>query len=196
MRVRKHIGLLAISAVALSGAFLIWYARPLVPAHRIGIPWTYTLAASGCQRGRGMTSCNTRSPRSGRTSGTSLLYTAATRELLRADRTWILSDSLIWMGIIDSTRRAFAGWGLQALPCDPTATHFPVAEAWRLGNRELRLYAAPRVPSDMGVRRYVSVQIVAFGAFGCGARYYRRLLTRAEIARAAHDWLVKQIGLQ
>src|SRR5512132_510864 len=180
---RPLIGPAALGTVLLLGGAVAWFVRPIVSAHRIGIPWQATLRASHCTAAQGEMSCTTDWPLTGGTpSSTSLHYNPLTRELVRADRTWHLTDSVAWVRLIDSTQRAIDGQGLKRLPCDTAVTGFPIADAWQLGAREIRLYASPRVRESSGVeRRLATVQLVAFGANGCESRHEVRLLTPAEM---------------
>jgi len=85
----------------------------------------------------------------------------------------------------------------EPLSCDTAATHFPIATAWHAGENEIRFYASPRIQVfGLGTRRFANVQLVAFGAYGCGPRYVFRRLSTAEMAQAARDWVAKQIGIQ
>jgi hypothetical protein len=170
--------------------------RPIVSAHRIGIPWQATLRASHCTAARGEVSCTTDWPLSDkRPTSTTLLYKPLTRELLRADRTWNLTDSVAWVRVIDSTQRALNRPGWERLPCDTAVMRVPIADAWRLGAREIRFYAWPRM-GEGGIveRRFATVQLVAFGANGCEPRHEVRLLTPAEMAQAAQAWIARAIG--
>jgi hypothetical protein len=108
---------------------------------------------------------------------------------------WNLTDSSTWVRVVDSTRRALAAQGMEPLPCDSAVTHFPIAEAWRVGAQEIRFYAAPRMTvRGVGVRRFATVRLLSFGTYGCGPRYGVRLLTPAEVAQVTRDWLARQIG--
>jgi hypothetical protein len=188
----------SVGVIVLTGVVVAWYARPIVQAHRIGVPWRFTMGQAHCSRSRVDVDCTTDWPQTpGRAMSTSVQFTPFTRRLLRADRTWNLTDSSAWARVVDSTRRALAATGMEPLPCDSAVTGFPVAQAWHLGAREIRLYAAPRLTErGLGVRRYATVQLLSFGAFGCGPRYSVRLLTPAEFVQATRDWLAKQVGFQ
>jgi hypothetical protein len=124
-----------------------------------------------------------------------LLYKPLTRELLRADRTWNLADSVAWLRLIDSTQRALDAQGWERLPCDTAVARMPVAKAWHLGPHEVRFYAWPQM-REAGIveRRYATVQLVALGANGCEPRHGVRLLTPAEMAQAVRTWLAEQVG--
>lgn len=116
---RHLVGAASIGALLLVGGFTAWYVRPIVSARRIGISWQATLEASHCTPAGSEVSCTTDWPLAGRrpTSAT-LLYKPLTRELLRAHRTWNLTDSVAWVPIIDCTQRALIGQGWERLPCD------------------------------------------------------------------------------
>jgi hypothetical protein len=195
---RRRVGLPAASALMLL-ILISWYARPIVSAHHIGIPWNATLRHAHCTSAPGDEYCTTAWPITLRppTYGVSMRLQPLTRELLRADRTWNLTDSASWARVSDSVQRGLARHHWDRLPCDSAATHFPIAEAWRVGEHEIRFYASPRIPErGTAVRRFANVQLVAFGAFGCGPRYDVRLMTPAEVARATRDWLSRQMGFQ
>lgn len=195
---RHRVGLMAFGAILLLSAACAWYARPIVAARRIGIPWRTTLQKSHCTRLPSEVNCTTgwSSAFGQQPVVTTILFQPWSRELLRADRTWTLQDSATWARLVDSTQRALTRRGWQPLPCD-TATQFPIADAWRIDRHEIRFYAAPRIQvQGIGVRRYANVQLVALGAAGCGPRYGVRLLTPAEMARAVRDWVATQIGFR
>jgi len=195
-RTRALVGAAGIGALLLLGGSTAWYVRPIVSARRVGISWQPTLEASHCTTARDEVSCTTDWPVTGRRlTSTTLLYKPLTRELLRADRTWNLTDSAAWVRVIDSTQRALNGRGWERLPCDTAVMRVPIADAWRLGAHEIRFYAWPQMREGGIVeRRFATVQLVAFGAHGCEPRYGVRLLTPAEMAQTARAWLAKQVG--
>ena len=123
-------------------------------------------------------------------------YALVSRHMLRADRTWNLADSVRWQRVIDSTRSAVMRNHREALPCDTSGTGFPIAEAWRAGSDEIRLYAAPaRLRAGHDTPWFASVLLVRGGSAGCGARFVSRLLTPAEVGRAIREWVEQRFGL-
>jgi len=182
--------------IALVG--IAWYVRPIPSAHRIGIPWRATLHHAHCTSTPGDEYCATAWPMTPARPAydVTVRFQPLTRELLRADRTWNLADSARWAWITDSVRQSLARQRWIRLSCDTSATHFPIADAWRVGSHEIRLYASPRSERDTATRWFTNVQLVAFGAFGCGPRYDVRLMTPAELAQATRDWLARQAGFQ
>jgi hypothetical protein len=194
---RYRVALISVGVVALFGCFAAWYARPILSVRHIGLPWQLTLHQSHCVIARHEADCTTPWPVTivPPAYSATIQFKPLTRELLRADRTWNLRDSVEWMRVVDSTRLALGGQGLERLPCDTAVTRFAIADAWRLGAHEIRFYASPRMPvRGVGERHFATVQLVAFGAYGCEPRYGVRLLTPDEMAQAARDWLAKQIG--
>jgi hypothetical protein len=79
----------------------------------------------------------------------------------------------------------------EALPCDTAETSFPIAEAWRVGGHEVRLYAAPLPATEFSYRPrwYSSIQLVPRGSAGCGRTLEYRMPTPAQFAQAVRDWL-------
>jgi hypothetical protein len=193
---RYRVGFFGI-AVVLPFCIAGWYVRPIVTAQRIGISWRTTLGQSHCAYYRLGEFCTTNWPvRPDPSQMSTVTIEPWTRTLLRADRFWGLRDSAAWARLTDSTRRALTRRGWEPLPCDTAVTHFPIAEAWRIGDEEVQLYAAPAVKVyEGGTRGVLTVQLVPYGGGSCGPRYRRRLLTPDEMAQRVHAWVSEQIGL-
>jgi hypothetical protein len=66
-------------------------------------------------------------------SYTMLRLNPVTRGVLRIDRLMALRDSARWKVLVDSVRLALTAKRVERLPCDTSATGFPIAEAWRFG---------------------------------------------------------------
>ncbi|GJG89458.1 hypothetical protein tb265_46390 [Gemmatimonadetes bacterium T265] len=215
----RRAGLAALAA-GLAGAGYAWDARPVGPTRLLGVDYRAVVRGGQCRatwRGRSCTSIPAAlvaalaRARGRPTPALRAAWHAAaadqasfdvnvwTRAVRWANHLRTLDDSLRWRAALDSTRRALDGWvragRLSALPCDTGALHFATAEAWRAGDREVRLYAGwvrrprvrPRPPYG-----YIVLHWVSYGAPGCGRdapeRHYQ-LLRPDEIARRAVDWL-------
>lgn len=193
---RYRVGLVVVGVVVLLCS-VAWYARPIIAAHDIGIPWRATRRQSHCVRSRFGEYCSTNWPvRFDAPTTTTLDLEPRTRSLMRAERAWNLLDSTTWARVLDSTRQSFTRRRWEQLPCDSTITHFPIAEAWRTGSYEIQLYAAPtvRIPR-IGARAYLSVQLLPYGGGSCGPRYGSRLLTPEEMTQRVDEWLSDKLGL-
>lgn len=192
---RYRVGMLGVGAVLLLGASA-WYCRPIVAVHRIGIPWRATLRQSHCTSvPLGELGTTNWPMRMNPPVMTTIDFEPTTRALLQAVRWWNLSDSTTWARVVDSTRRALASHGWEPLPCDARLTHFPIAEAWHVGDREVQLFAAPRIKLyEGGTRGVMSVWLQPYGGGSCGPRFRRRLLTPDEMAQRAREWLSEQLG--
>jgi hypothetical protein len=198
----KRVAVFGVGVAALFVGVGVWYVRPILVVHRIGLTWEATLRQSDCARVGDETFCTTDRPLArGQlrldppTYTATIQYAPVMREVRRAERRWYFTDSVAWASVVDSTRRALGAHGWEQLPCDMAVTHFAVADAWRVGAREIRFYATPRMPVPLaGDRYFATVHLVAFGAGGCGPRYGVRLLTPSEMAEAVRMWVAKQIG--
>lgn len=196
MRARRLVGLAAGLALLCAGS--LWYARPIAVLQTIGISWRTMLSTSHCARFHQEVSCTTDWPPTGTLRSAVLVdYDRVSRRILRAERRWVFDDSTVWRHTLDSTVHSVSAANDAELPCDTAATHFPTAQAWRAGQHEIRVYAEPERPvSRADARPYLSVQLLPFGADGCGPRYVTRLITGAELARAAEEWMAEQIGIK
>ena len=192
----SRVWFLITTVFALAIGFMGWYLRPVLQARVVGVAWRYTLRHSHCVRSRGETSCTTNWPVvSDTVSYTTVQLSPITRTIHRINRTRLFADSVSWRRVLDSTRAAMAARHSERLTCDGTEAAFPVAEAWRFGSQEVRLYAGHvRQPTSRQPPWFASIQLVPLGGAGCGPRVVRRLLTPAEMGRAARLWLAEQLG--
>jgi hypothetical protein len=214
--------LLGVAVVACGSA---WYVRPRGAARRVGIDWRATVRDATCTTNRHETMCTTVPPWApAPATHATLQFNPWTRRLTRASRTWTISDSTHWSVMLDSIRRAMEGAHGERAVCDRAETGFPIAEAWRFGEYETRLYAGklpstrrrqPTLPlhikgkarSDRSAPSesprtwylvpgswYASVQAVPWGSVGCGRAFRYVLLTPAQIAQQMREWAADHLG--
>lgn len=167
-----------------------WYTQPYRDAKRVGVDAERLRRSGGCVSVRGEISCVTAfRPTLIPDVQEQVDIDPWTRSLLQARRSWWMADSAKWAASIDSIRRTALEAGGQALPCDASATGFPVAEAWALGTRELRLYAAEPIEAvPPGNRWYISFQLVPHRSAGCDL-YLTRRPTIAEMDSMFRAWM-------
>lgn len=177
--------------VAAAGA--LWYVRPIALAKIVGVDWRATVKQSACLTRWYEVACTTlRPPQTMPNNYTTLQLAPVSRSVHRVNRTRVFADSTAWTTALDSMRRAMRDRKAIPMPCDTSETHFPIAEAWRVGREEVRLYAherRTRVPYW-----FMSEQLVPFGAAGCGREARFVLLTPAEMTQRVQEWLAHEIG--
>lgn len=79
--------------------------------------------------------------------------------------------------------------------CDRSDTGFPIAESWRFGGYETRVYAGHiSATRRQGATWYLGVQAVPWGAVGCGRSFRYVLLTPAQIAQRLQEWAADHFG--
>lgn len=196
MRIRHRV--VAVATLALVCVGMVWYVRPIATLNAIGIAWRPTLRTSHCTPVWRTVACATNWPPSDRLRSATLVdYDHLSRGILRAERRSMFDDSATWDHALDSVRQSLPTHAEAVLPCDAADTDFPIAQAWRAGQHQIRLYATPGLPvRPTNVRPYLSVQLLSFGAPGCGPRYVGRQVTAAELARVVEDRVTGQIGLR
>ncbi len=185
--------LLALAMAAVAGA---WYVRPFRHARLLGLDWRATVDSSAwCSTRWDETFCTTLHHQPKMPAHYAVLQINPwTRGVSRLTRSWSIADSARWSAVLDSIRRRMDEAGGLRSPCDPAVTGFRVAEAWRFGQYEVRLFGAPipatewREPSW-----YVGALLVPRGRVGC-SHTRRGLLTPAQMARLWRRWLAEHIG--
>jgi hypothetical protein len=188
---RRLLGALIVPTVALA---LWWYLRPQYALRQIGLDGR-TLAREGsCNTTVREVFCTTARPGAPIPNAhATIQYDPLTRQLLRATRMWMLSDSVRWSTVLDSVRTVMDGSHGPRLTCSASETGFPVSERWRFGGREVRVYAG-RARYQTTPSWFVLVHLVAPGASGCGPRTERVFLTPAQMEQRFLDWLSELTG--
>lgn len=191
------------AAIVLLGAGgWLWYTWPVNEAHAVGVEWRQTMRRATCRTTWSERACTTLSMPAlpslpvTPSSYVTLQFSPITRHALWVRRTEAIADSTQWLMVVDSARRALEARSGEPLPCDSAETRFPVAEAWRLGSAEERLYAGwvrgTRYEQRHG---YVGIQLVPLGAAGCGRIWHTRLATPAEAIAQVRDWFATLVGV-
>lgn len=183
-------GLLLVAVVC----WAVWYVRPIRQVHRLGLTWRGDVSGVHCSTHERETMCTSIGSMPPPAYYTTVQFNPWTRAVHRVNRTWALADSERWSVKLDSVRRAMIASGGRRAMCDSSETGFPIAEAWRFGGYETRLYAG-RVPvKDKQLPWYASVQLVPWGSVGCGREVHYVLLTPSQVAQHVQEWLADHLG--
>jgi hypothetical protein len=171
-----------------------WYLRPMRHTRLVGVDWQSGVGSARCEMQWREVFCTTQRwelP----ASYTTVQYNPVTRGIHRVSHVWSAPDSDRWRELIDSAEHAVIARHAEPLPCDTSETRFQLAEAWRLGNEEERLYATPvRGNARHGPYWFLDVQLVPLGAAGCGRELHYRLLSPAEMGQRVRVWIGERLG--
>lgn len=185
-------------AAALSLTGMWWYRRPIRAARRIGVDWRATVDRSRCNTTWRELFCTTiRNVPPIPARYVTLQINPITRSVHRIERAIQGSDSIAWHRFVDSAYAALSSSGGTPIPCYNTETNFPIAEAWRVGDTETRLFAAWLPANHAGhpdALGYAGVLVVPFDAPGCGRSFQYHLLSPAEIAHRVDVWFSERVG--